>query len=104
MLGLIALPSALLACAAMSVVESRLKGSAVWWTASHATAFTRAWSSGGKSDLPASPRRIFHVEHPMGPASPPVPHGVGMEVHLCGRMDMGQEGDGMQEQHQCGAL
>src|SRR5262245_244322 len=96
-LGLMGLPRARLACTAMSAVESRLRGRPVWWTASHAMALTRAGSRGGKPDLPASPRRIFQTELPMGPAAPPIPHGVGMEVHLCRRTDVGQEGIGMQE-------
>ena len=104
MLGLIALPSAVLACAALSVVESRLNGNPLCWTASPATAFPKACASGGKSALAASPRSVGQAELTPSPASPPVPYGVGLEVHLGGRPTVGEEGIGLQEQHQLGAL
>ncbi len=103
-LGLIGLPSTRLACAAMSAVESRLRGRAAWWTASHAAALTQAWSRGGKPDLPSAAGRSFQAKLPTGPASPPITHSVGMEVHFCGCLDIGQEGVSMQEQHQRGTL
>src|SRR5262245_46641008 len=103
-LELLGLPSPRLACAAMSAVASRLKGRAVWWTASHATALTRACSRGGKPSLPSSPRGIVQAQRPLGPASSPIAHGVGMEVYLCGCLDIREEGIGLQEQHQCGTL
>src|SRR5262245_48167314 len=97
-LALMGFPSARLACAAMSVVASRLRGRGVWWTASHARALTRAWSRGGKPGLPSSTRDIVQAKLPMGPTSPPIAHGVGMEVYLCGGLDIREEGISLQVQ------
>ena len=71
LLRLIGLPSARQARSVTSASDWRLSGCLVWATNSHAAAFTKAWSSGGKMGLATPPGDIGHGEVPCGPAPPP---------------------------------
>ena len=77
------------------------------WTPSRDHALSKGSAQCKRLFLPlpsAAAGGILQSKLPTGPASPPVPYGIVMEVHYYGCTDIGQEQIGMEEQHQHGAL
>src|SRR3954454_8266789 len=89
---------------ARSVVDWRLNGFPVLATTSQAMDARIARSRGGKGRLAATSRVILEGPLPPGPALPPQPDGVGVQVDPSSSFHVGQCGCFMQEQDQTGAL
>jgi hypothetical protein len=103
-LRLIGLPNSSRARFARSVVDWRLSGLPVLATTSQAMEATTALSRGGKGGLAAASRVVLEGEPPSGPALPPEPEGVGVEIDPGGGSGIGKRGGRMEEQDQSGAL
>src|SRR3989442_12688593 len=83
-----------------SARDCRLSGCLVSAISSQATAFTRAWSRGGKSGLAAPSRLVVQGKIAGDPTAAPSLHRTWMQLHpFCG-FDVGYQGLLMQQQHQ----
>src|SRR6187397_2089705 len=88
---------------ARSVVDWRLSGVPVRATTSQAIEMMTALSRGGKDGLAATSRIVLESETACGPALPPQPDGVGVQVDPRPGFRTGKRGSFLEEQHQAGA-
>src|SRR5262245_16659161 len=101
---LIGLPNSALARWLRSRSDSRLRGSPVWATRSHARPTTTALSRGGKRGLAPPAGLVGERELPVTPALAPAAHGVGVQVNAGPGLDVRERGDVVQQQGQACAL
>src|SRR5919202_1881376 len=86
--------------AVTSARDCRLSGGWVSATCSHATALSRAWSSGGKIRLAAPSRLVIQGKVPHGPTVSPTAHRTRRELHPLCSLTVGPQRLLRQEQDQ----
>jgi hypothetical protein len=87
-----------------SANDWRLSGNLVWATVSQAIALTIASSRGGKLRLAPAPRLVLQGEAALGPALPPEPDGVGVQLHVGCGLGIREERLLMEQEDQAGSL